>query len=131
MTEISRRLCVPLHPTLLSELRAWAREWLVVHRGDAVDADDVVLSMSELVTNASLHGSGPVDVTLQWEGDVLRLAVTDCSEYLPRQPLLALMAEGGRGLAVVAGVSTRWGVRPQPPGGKTVWCEFTAAAVPG
>jgi hypothetical protein len=88
-----------------------------------VDPDQVVLSLTELVTNASRHGSGPIDVELRWDSRVLHLGVTDCSADLPRQALVP-PETGGRGMVVVENSSTRWGVRPDPAGGKTVWCEF-------
>jgi signal transduction histidine kinase len=96
------------------------------HPTAGIDPDRVVLSLTELVTNSIKHGTGPVDIELARDAESLRLAVRDCSDDLPRQRDARSDAEGGRGIAVLESVSTRWGVRPLPSGGKTVWCEFAS-----
>jgi hypothetical protein len=78
------------------------------------------------VTNSIRHGTGPVDIELAGGQDSLRLAVRDCSDDLPHQRDARSDAEGGRGIVVLESVTTRWGVRPLPSGGKTVWCEFAS-----
>jgi hypothetical protein len=35
------------------------------------------------------------------------------------------LASGGRGLGIVAALSSRWGVTPEPHGGKSVWALIT------
>jgi hypothetical protein len=122
----SRRLLLPLEPGCLRDLRDWARVWMAAQPTVGVDPDAVVLSMTELVTNSSRHGSGPIDVQLRWDSHLLHLGVSDCSDDLPRQSLVA-PETGGRGIVVVEASSTRWGVRPDSAGGKTVWCEFAAS----
>lgn len=124
MAEETRRLVPPLYSGDLNELRAWARSWMSVHLADPLARSDVLSSMSELVTNSILHASGPIDVALRRVGGVVHLGVTDCSDEMPepRSPLPS--AENGRGMMVVAALSTRWGTRRLPHGGKTVWCEF-------
>ncbi|MEU8867613.1 ATP-binding protein [Streptomyces umbrinus] len=78
---------------------------------------------------------------------VLRIEVTDPrGECLPQvlEPALPTIdcapapapapvtdAEGGRGLLLVQALATRWGVRPYPPSGKTVWCELDLCPCPG
>ncbi|WP_254396844.1 hypothetical protein [Streptomyces sp. AC558_RSS880] len=37
-------------------------------------------------------------------------------------------AENGRGLALLAAVTDRWGADPEPRGGKTVWFECAVEA---
>ena len=79
--------------------------------------DDVALVVSELVGNAVRHGSplpdgGGVLVTWELTGPVLHLEVCDGGsgpadvDAVQHAPL---SAEGGRGLAIVATVATRWG----------------------
>jgi anti-sigma regulatory factor (Ser/Thr protein kinase) len=92
--------------------------------------DDAVLATSEVVTNAILHGEGPVAVTVGHEGGVVRVEVTDAgaSVPLPRQGHDD-EDDGGRGLWIVDCLATRWGVLPRGPGpGKTVWFELGEAA---
>jgi len=110
----------------LAELRRWARSWLEQHPTDGVDPDGVLLSMTELVTNSIKHGSGPVDVRLNTECDQLVLAVSDCSDQPPRRPDTSPDTETGRGIQILETLATRWGVQPEPGGGKTVWCEFAS-----
>ncbi|WP_258049922.1 ATP-binding protein [Streptomyces finlayi] len=90
----------------------------------------------ELITNVVRHvGDGaPVTVRLFCaDGGRTRLEVTDPD---PRAlPVLCRAADGdeaGRGLALLDGLTLRWGVE-QGPGAKTVWCELPggAGATPG
>ena len=85
----------------------------------------VELLVSELVTNSVLHARSEVEVRLQARGKTLRVDVTDGS---PRRPVLRNhddKAMTGRGLALVAELSSEWGV-VETPDGKSVW--FVVAA---
>jgi hypothetical protein len=95
------------------------------HPVGGVEPDDVALAMTEMVSNSLKYGSGPVLVDLAAEGNLLRLDVGDCSEDMPRQPTPGSTPYGGRGLQLLDGLTSSWGVRLRPQGGKTVWCEFT------
>ena len=84
--------------------------------------------VSELAANAIEHtdsGRGGVfivEVDCPRDG-VARVAVTDeGSSSVPAPGSLALMAEGGRGLAMVAACTSRWGYADANPG-RTVWAE--------
>jgi len=110
----------------LADLRRWARSWMEQHPTDGVDPDNVVLSMTELVTNSITHGTGPVDVQLDGDSDNLVLIVSDCSGQLPRHPGASLETETGRGILILESLATRWGVQPELGGGKSVWCEFAS-----
>jgi serine/threonine-protein kinase RsbW len=109
-------------------------------------AREVLMSCaSELCTNAVVHtasghgGVFTVEVDLPRDG-VARIAVTDDgSPSLPAAGSPDVLSEGGRGLALVAACTARWGyadTRPGHPGhpGRTVWAEATwpiPAPVPG
>jgi anti-sigma regulatory factor (Ser/Thr protein kinase) len=88
------------------------------------------LVVSELVTNAVLHGRDPITLRVTALPSTLRVAVSDGSDRLPAtrghrsRPTGA--AEHGRGLAIVARVADQWGCEPsvQTPG-KTVWCVLS------
>ena len=127
MTKGSQRLTLPPAAGCLADLRRWARSWMEQHPTDGVDPDIVVLSMTELVTNSIKHGSGPVEVQLNGDSDNLVLIVSDCSAQLPRRPDASLETETGRGIQILESLATRWGVQPEPGGGKTVWCEFASS----
>lgn len=79
-----------------------------------------VLLTTELVMNAVVHGAGPVGVHAAWgEGSVL-VEVDDQSAQLPALREIDRTASSGRGLRLVDGLSSGWGVSPGETG-KTVW----------
>lgn len=89
--------------------------------------DDVLLCVSELATNALLHGVPPgrgflLQLALATDR-VLRVEVHDSGPGEIRTPDPGPEAEEGRGLLIVAGLADRWGVGEREPG-KSVWCEF-------
>lgn len=88
--------------------------------------DRVLLATSELVTNAVLHGQGPVTLRA-WLDGRLRVEVTESGGGDPEPRRLHRDDdESGRGLHIVEVVASRWGVTPtgaRP--GKTVWFEIT------
>jgi two-component sensor histidine kinase len=93
---------------------------------------DVVLVVNELVTNAVVHATGPIMLSLDRREDAVRIVVSDNSAAMPTVRRGDPDALGGRGLALVAAMSTDWGVQ-QRDCGKTVWADvaiegaFTAA----
>ncbi|MET8696263.1 ATP-binding protein [Streptomyces bauhiniae] len=90
-------------------------------------ADDLVLIVSELVTNAVLHGKTPpgrqVEVTLDHSAGRVRVEVRDTGEGIPRRRPSVPLAVAGRGLEIVDALSEKWGVTEQVVG-KTVWAEL-------
>ena len=91
-------------------------------------ADDVVLLVSELVTNAVRHASAPIDLEIEVDRDEVVVAVRDGSEVPPLPRDAGVEAEGGRGMLLVDLLADVHGVRPQPPG-KTVWARLHRAPV--
>ncbi|WP_225438782.1 GAF domain-containing protein, partial [Candidatus Frankia nodulisporulans] len=85
--------------------------------------DDACLVLSELTTNALLHGDAPIEVRVRAGGAALRVEVRDGSRVLPVRPPAGGDALTGRGMVLVAAASSRWGVDPLPTG-KVVWAEF-------
>jgi anti-sigma regulatory factor (Ser/Thr protein kinase) len=87
----------------------------------------VVLLASELVTNAVLHGRGPVELRLSHAGDRIKIEVSD-GDPDPLPPSAGRPPDGqhsGRGLLIVDSLSDRWGNRPRrTPPGKIVWFEL-------
>jgi anti-sigma regulatory factor (Ser/Thr protein kinase) len=85
------------------------------------------LLVSELVTNAIVHGRSGAIVDAELVAGVLRVAVTDDSPApLPEVDLHPrTSAEGGRGLLIVSLLASRWGINPAS-GGKAVWFELDA-----
>ena len=79
------------------------------------------LAVSELVTNAVVHASGPLTVRLIKDQSLI-CEVADTSDSAPRPRQAGTLDEGGRGLDLVSKVAQRWGTRYTDTG-KTIWIE--------
>ncbi|MFF8291167.1 ATP-binding protein [Streptomyces sp. NPDC016309] len=105
--------------------------WLPAATADRrAAAEDVLLVVSELVTNACLHADGPEELRVSLDSKVLRLEVEDRSEGrpAPRTPHQA-GRPGGHGMFIVQRLCLDWGVvRSEDLPGKTVWAELAAPA---
>ena len=86
--------------------------------------EDARLVVTELVTNALLHGEAPVSVRALVLDGVYRLEVEDAGRQLPLVPARSEDAMTGRGLALVSALASRWGVEPGEHGGKVVYAEL-------
>ena len=114
-------------PCRVPEARAFVARALV-----GCPARETLLTcVSELAANAIAHtasGSGgmfAVEVIRPADGVAL-IAVTDAGSL--REPSVHDaddLAEGGRGLALVAALASRWGHHRAAGGGRTVWAEAT------
>ncbi|MER7837443.1 SpoIIE family protein phosphatase [Streptomyces sp. NPDC096040] len=101
--------------TLVSELLG---QWRT--RDDT--RDSVLLVVSELVANAVRFAEGPITVRLIRAGHGLLCEVGDTGNGRPRLGPGGLLDDGGRGLHVVHGLTSRWGVRWTDTG-KVVWAS--------
>jgi hypothetical protein len=109
----------------VSAARRYVREQLERCQAAGVEAS-AELGVSELVTNAVLHGRTPFTVAVRRTADGVRIEVSDRSPLPPQVRRLSTFASTGRGLRLVAAVSSTWGivaVAPEDGGGKTVWFE--------
>ncbi|MGA5793950.1 ATP-binding protein [Streptomyces cellulosae] len=101
--------------------------WLPAATADRrAAAEDVLLVVSELVTNACLHAEGPDLLTITCDRKVIRLEVTDrgTGQPSPRTPHRA-GRPGGHGMFIVQRLCLDWGVQRLPDvAGKTVWAEL-------
>jgi anti-sigma regulatory factor (Ser/Thr protein kinase) len=85
--------------------------------------DDVLLVVSELVTNAVIHGQGTITVLVGIaDGGLVAVGVRDQGPGQPRQEDVDNATPRGRGIAMVARLARDWGVVQEPAGGKLVWC---------
>ncbi|MEY9878418.1 hypothetical protein ABH931_007945 [Streptacidiphilus sp. MAP12-33] len=101
----------------------WA-DWAGPDAQEAVE--DVLLVVSELVSNAVVHGGGAVELVLDIDPTRLVVGVSDLSHVRPAARESEDPARpGGHGLLVVRRLSARWGTTPLPDG-KFVWAEFDA-----
>lgn len=106
-----------------AQLRYWRLPQLV---------DPATLGVSELLANIHRHGSADKHCTVRLAllRGRLTVSVLDQDPRLPEVRSAARTATSGRGLALVASVSTGWGMRTRRDGGgKIVW--FTLPALPG
>ncbi|MEU6705018.1 ATP-binding protein [Streptomyces wuyuanensis] len=93
-------------------------------------AEDVLMVVSELVTNACLHAGGPLELVLNCTSERLRIEVSDASPVPPRpRPHADPAVPGGHGLVVLGRLSRAWGSVPRDSG-KTVWAEVAASRRP-
>jgi anti-sigma regulatory factor (Ser/Thr protein kinase) len=109
-----------------------ARRWVVrvfrdISRYELLDCAE--LGVSELVSNAILHGSDPIQVRVRGTVDHPRVEVRDASVETPVLPAPLAMEHDddllltfGRGLSIVARCSTAWGAEIEADG-KVVWFE--------
>ena len=112
---------------------ALAREFVRARLGEHGFADlveDVALIATELASNVILHAETPFTVTLQGDHESVLLTVRDGSALTPVVPVTHVMATHGRGLAIVAALSDRWGTTPNTNGGKSVWAWFDKHPLP-
>ncbi|WP_327407020.1 ATP-binding protein [Streptomyces sp. NBC_01288] len=93
-------------------------------------ADDMVLVVSELVTNAVQHGEGPIVMVLQQRDDTILAEIADTSPSLPVPRTQSTEGESGRGLSLVEAFSDDWGCRTRRRRrGKWVWCSRSLSPV--
>jgi anti-sigma regulatory factor (Ser/Thr protein kinase) len=98
-------------------VRQVCREWGM---GEDV-CDEAALVATELVANVVDHAGTRCVITVSRDDSRLRIEVEDFYPCpVPTSLHVDPTAPRGRGLLVVAGLSTEWGVRDLP-NGKTVW----------
>jgi hypothetical protein len=113
---------------------ATLRRWGVAER-----SEDIVVVVSELLTNALRHASPhsadaeprwPIRLGLLQCGPCVLCAVADPSEKapVPRDP--GCLAESGRGLHVIDALSDKWGYTTASDLGKVVWAMFSTEPGP-
>ena len=121
------RTVLPLPYDLNSASRARRFvEQFVANRKLDGKADVLCLIASELVANAILHGTAPVELTLEHQDGEVTIEVADGDPSIDDILRAVDQAEeGGRGLSIVAALAERWGTRPLRSG-KVVWATTLA-----
>jgi anti-sigma regulatory factor (Ser/Thr protein kinase) len=88
-------------------------------RSFGVPSPHAELVVSELVTNALVHGASPIALTLERIAGTVRIEVRDeRHDFGPT-------TEQSRGLQIVDACSLGWGIDPIPHNGKIVWANVT------
>ncbi|MFE9118959.1 ATP-binding protein [Streptomyces sp. NPDC007172] len=109
----------------VKEARDWTREHLATldwsrTAPDVVDA--VLLTVSELVTNAHVHARSAAQLILAWDEKCLHVTVHDASPRLPEQRDPEADALGGRGLLLIDVLADDWYAYPCPRGKNVTAC---------
>ena len=95
-----------------------------LHDWDLADlVDDATLVVTELVTNAVVHGDSSFRLQLSRTSGAFRIEVVDEGEGTPEPQPQDMEAEGGRGIMLVDAMASSWGVE-SVPSGKVVWAEI-------
>jgi anti-sigma regulatory factor (Ser/Thr protein kinase) len=104
----------------------------VVRDCGGVPTDDLLLVVSELVTNAVRHGSGAMEVRVAVDGNQARVEVLDDGgSAVPDMAVLPPPeATGGRGLHLVRCASRAWGSGFDRHGRTLVWAEVPVGRAP-
>ena len=116
-------LGLPPEPGSARRARQFIRDFCLAAALDDDVCEKAALLVSELVTNAVIHGRTRATLTAQRPDGCLRVAVHDLNAQLPGMPPTDADAESGRGIRIVAAVADRWGAEPDGHG-KTVWFEL-------
>ncbi|MER6629583.1 SpoIIE family protein phosphatase [Streptomyces sp. NPDC000987] len=111
---------LPCDPAVVARTRAAVIRQLAVWGLDDL-AFTTELVVSELVTNAIRHATGPVQLRLLRDRALI-CEVADGSSTAPRLRRARTEDEGGRGLFLVARLTERWGTR-YTADGKVIWTE--------
>jgi anti-sigma regulatory factor (Ser/Thr protein kinase) len=124
-----RRLTLTAGPAAPAQARRQVRAAIVAW-DIPVDLDVAVLLTSELVTNALRHEAGEsIMLTITSICGQLRVDVHDSSRCMPVLMDAPADAEAGRGLMLVATLSTDWGVH-RTRAGKAVYFTLAFQADP-
>jgi serine/threonine-protein kinase RsbW len=102
---------------ITATLRGWGLDALI---------EVVALLAGELVTNAVVHTHSAVSLVVGRADHAVRVEVHDASPGRPELGMAAGDDEGGRGLALVDALATRWGVDADATG-KSVWFEVATS----
>jgi anti-sigma regulatory factor (Ser/Thr protein kinase) len=102
-----------------------ARQLVLVETGSlgAQRSDDAALMVSELVSNALMHGTGAISLRIDIGSDELRIEVSDEGDA-GIAPSPTRGADGGWGLRIVEELADSWGVLE---GSTRVWFKLDQA----
>ncbi len=126
----SLRISLPRDISSPAVARRQVREFAAAHHVE--DPTLLLLVVSELVTNAVVHGAEPIEMCARVEGGTVRVEVFDSDPDVstvvtPPRPSEKI---GGRGLEIIDAVTRRWGAVPNNTG-KIVWAELESNNLAG
>ncbi len=98
---------------------ALLEDWACTHL-----TDTATLLTSEILTNAVVHGLGPVRLRVRRTDTEVAVIVSDRGRYQPQPRLADPTDESGRGLSLLEMLASSWGARATEDG-KDVWFTLT------
>jgi anti-sigma regulatory factor (Ser/Thr protein kinase) len=131
VSDIEATILLPGDVTTPAAARRFVRTAL-----ESVDSDPVVIETAELltdelVTNAIVHAGSKSYLFIRAAKGVVRIEITDPDDRLPSMAAPDTEALSGRGLVIVNGLASAWGVERATDGGKTVWFELSPPSPQG
>jgi len=102
-------------------IRAVVQTWALDGAGEIIE-----LLTDELVSNVVRHVSAPMQLRVYRGGSSVRVEVDDPSRDLPVLHHPDPLIDHGRGILLIEGLATAWGVKVHD-NGKTVWFEVDAS----
>lgn len=117
------KVLVPV-PEAVGATRAFVADVLGRWGETPEQVDDVVLVASEMATNAVIHARSPFRISVARSAGGISLAVQDVADRRPQLGTGDIRSDTGRGLAIVATLSSSWGC-DDVPSGKVVWSEVS------
>ncbi|MCZ0997643.1 ATP-binding protein [Streptomyces mirabilis] len=103
----------------VGEMRQTTRAFLRWCHVSKPVAGFAVLAVSELITNAVVHGEGEIVLRIAVYVDVVRVSVTDHNLAPAVLKEAGPDSESGRGIRLLDAISDAWGSC-----GEETWCEF-------
>ena len=126
-TDSAAELVLSARPAAARAARHWVMR-TVADAGVHGSRNQVIeLLAGEVVANAVVHGpvDGEIRVRVIVLDDEVRISVSDQSTARPFVQRPQPTDPSGRGMSLVAALSTAWGVEQRGPGGKTVWFSLS------
>ena len=94
------------------------------------EIDVVTLLVSEVVSNAVLHGTAPRAIKVEVSAEMIHVEVSDRAGADPVVRPIDVARIGGNGMRIVEELSSAWGVRHHPGDGKQVWFDVFRTPAP-
>jgi anti-sigma regulatory factor (Ser/Thr protein kinase) len=122
-------ISLPADPISVRRARHFVAEAAARAGFEPETIDLASVAASELVTNAVVHGRGPISVRTVLDPASLRVEVQDTASELPHRVTSEDDRVSGRGLAIVDAFSQQWGCTVvRGASGKSVWFTIRRGA---
>ena len=102
---------------------SWMQELGEVASLDPAICDDLLLIVSELVTNSISAGASSIELQLSLHQPIVNVNVLDDGAGWPTPRNASITDPHGRGLKIVAALADSWGATRAPDGRTGVWAR--------